>query len=488
MALTQKFQLFAEEEAQPGVFSSDLFVAANADFEPINPSAEIAVDDVERDVVRGTLTKATAISGMREATIRFGIEMAGESSLSPSTAPKFGLLLRACGFHQVAHKALRIDTDMDGPFLHGETITGGTSTETATVVHDHAQGQTIVRIANATGNFSAGETITGSVSGTTATVDSPPGNTAAGSTWWPVSSNTATMNIASTSGDCAVGDLFQGATSRAIVRAKAAHFTAGSPATATAAEFEVLDGIVVDGETFSNITTGQTGSFTYSAGTVAYQDWPSVSLGLIEDGRAKSFRACRGTFSIDAQVGQPIVINFEFRGIYQGTEDRSPVTGVTRTNRLPVVFRGANVQVGTLSDTLALETQPRLSQFSLDVGNSLAFRKDANDTEGHNEVMITERSSTISIDPELQPEAAFAFLASLLDGTPFRVRFRNGANAGDRFIITAPGVKVTGANVGDRDGLATSDVQARLSGYAANGVDREDNELVLSYETVVAGW
>lgn len=497
MALTQKFQLFAKEEAQPGVFASTLFTEAggvNADFEPISPSAEISVDDVQRDIVRGTLTKATPISGMREATIRFGIELTGhkQGALSASdwadALPAWAPLLRACGMHREFHKILQIDTTtawtVNTHFLHGETIIGGTSGGTGLVVHDTHEGQATIRYVPVNGTpFSTAETITGSTSLAVATLKAQHGDTKAGSSWWPVSKALVTFDYTAGSGTIDIGDILRGEDSGALLRA-----TVAGGATGTAVPFEVLDGVIATDEVFNNITPGNTGTLTVTSSTLIYEDWPTVSLGLIEDGRAKSFRGCRGTVTIDSTVGQPVVLNFEFRGLYQATEDLTPVTVTTRTNRQPVVWRGGTFQAGQSTDDFTTEFRPRVSQFSLDMGNSLAFRKDANDTEGHTEVMITERSATVSFDPELQPEAAFGFLASMLDGTPFRLRYLHGQTGGDRFLMTTPGAKVTGAGVGDRDGLATSDIQANLSGRAADGQDREDNEIVLSYETISVGW
>ncbi len=60
-----------------------------------------------------------------------------------------------------------------GPFVLGETITGGTSGSTAVIVTDNGSDE--LTISGATGDFIIGETITGSISFATATVASPNG-------------------------------------------------------------------------------------------------------------------------------------------------------------------------------------------------------------------------------------------------------------------------------------------------------------------------
>lgn len=495
MALNRKFQLCVAEETQPGIAVTDLFSASNADFEPIEPRFELDVDDVQREVVRGTLTKATPLSGLTRCTVRFGIELAGHRSAGATDIPKFSALLRACGMHHVLHRAIAVDSgSFTGPLLHGEIITGGTSSETGMVIGDVADGQSLIRYVPVSGgSFTAGETVTGGTSGSDVDLNSPTGDSPAGSSWYPISGNKITIDTTSGSGDVAAGDILKGATSGAIIRALAAHYSSGTnpdsgDATGDALEFEVLDGTLTGGETFNNVTTGQTGSFTYTDATIVYVDMPTLSIGVIEDGRAKKAAGCRGTFSIEWQNGRPTVINFTFTGLWVGSEDRSPIAGVTRTNRAPVIFRNADFQVGGVSDAYGSEYQPRVSQFSFDIGNNVAMREDCTATQGYTEAIITDRTPTLSMNPLAQPEAAFGFINSVAAGTPFRLRARQGTASADRFAFTFPGVKVTGNAIGDREGETVDDITASLSGYSSDGTDREDNEFVMHYETVQAGW
>lgn len=93
---------------------------------------------------------------------------------SQTTAPSISDLIRSAMFIETAISNSPIGAVTSGPFTDGETITGGTSTETATVFRDTANGASEIKYHTTSGAFNAAEVLTGGTSGATATTSGAP--------------------------------------------------------------------------------------------------------------------------------------------------------------------------------------------------------------------------------------------------------------------------------------------------------------------------
>ena len=138
--LTRLRELAVKIETTPGTAASGTYSAANAKFLVIDPTIEYDVPLFDREIVRGSLTNLEGLTGIKTARLRFALEMSGHASGTPDVPP-WDLLLRACGFSSKSMSKATIGAISGGPFRHGETITGGTSSATAVVVHDTYDGQ-----------------------------------------------------------------------------------------------------------------------------------------------------------------------------------------------------------------------------------------------------------------------------------------------------------------------------------------------------------
>jgi hypothetical protein len=106
------------------------------------------------------------------AALRFGgprFKMEFRGSGSASTAPTIFSVLRAAGCQQEVARSIAIGAIAGGPFVHGETITGGTSSATGRVVNPTVNGATHVYYVAISGSFQNGEVLTGGTSAATAT-------------------------------------------------------------------------------------------------------------------------------------------------------------------------------------------------------------------------------------------------------------------------------------------------------------------------------
>lgn len=85
-------------------------------------------------------------------------------------------------------------TSLSADFTVGETVTGGTSTETATVVKTSTEGDYVL-VSSPSGEFTDGETITGGTSGSTATLTKMDAQAIGHEVTWPQDSLATTYTV-----------------------------------------------------------------------------------------------------------------------------------------------------------------------------------------------------------------------------------------------------------------------------------------------------
>jgi len=168
--LTRKRQLAAKIEAVEG--TAETLAAADAKLLVYNPKVSFDVSMFDRNPARPSFSNIGKTPGKRTAGISYRLELRGSGAAA--TVPEWGKLLQACGFGVSALKSMNIGAITNGPFQHGETITGGTSAAKGRVVINTANGATAVMFVVVSGTFVSGEVITGGTSTATATTSSVP--------------------------------------------------------------------------------------------------------------------------------------------------------------------------------------------------------------------------------------------------------------------------------------------------------------------------
>jgi len=181
--LTRKRQLAAKIEAVEG--TAETLAAADAKLLVYNPKVSFDVAMSERNPARPSFSNIGKIPGKRPAGLSFRIELRGSGTAA--TAPEWGKLLQACGFGVNALKSMNIGAITNGPFQHGETITGGTSAAKGRVVINTANGAAAILFVTVSGTFVSAEVITGGTSTATATTSSVPATV--GNEFKPISDN-----------------------------------------------------------------------------------------------------------------------------------------------------------------------------------------------------------------------------------------------------------------------------------------------------------
>lgn len=189
--LRRRAVVAAKVEASEGTAES--VAVGDAGILVYDPSFETDFDKFDRDPARASLAKLTALIGKQAAKISFRTELKGSGNVA--NAPSWGVLLRGCGFQQAAVSKINIGAVTGGPFIPGETITGGTSAATGRVVGEAANGIASIWFVVLTGTFQSGEVITGGTSGATATSSSTVSSNV-GFEYRPLSSGPPSLTVA----------------------------------------------------------------------------------------------------------------------------------------------------------------------------------------------------------------------------------------------------------------------------------------------------
>ncbi len=190
---------------------------------------------------------------------------------------------------------------------------------------------------------------------------------------------------------------------------------------------------------------------------------PTWTIALWNDGVIETMYGARGNARIVARKDEPVMLETEYLGIYDGITDGDVWTNITFEASTPPVAKGALCYVN--SEDYSMD----LSSFEIDFGNQLALAQSINSSSGLLYTYITGRKPTLRIDPTQRT----------LTGTyeiPWYSRLLDGASIGgiisfDPFLsddtYTEFGVFVKGTvnsvRPGDREGLRTSEVELELN-------------------------
>lgn len=193
-------------------------------------------------------------------------------------------------------------------------------------------------------------------------------------------------------------------------------------------------------------------SETVSAGTsVTYapvsSNFSSVTIHYNIDGVRHKVTGARGTFVLNANVGEIPTIDFTFTGIYNAPDD-SALPSVTYANQVPpLIFKNGN------TDTFELLSYAGcLQSVTFDLGNNLVYRDLIGCTK---EVLITDRAATGTVVQEMISIATKDyFTAALTDQSVGNLTFQHGTTAGNIIDFASTRVDISDVSYSDQDGIA----------------------------------
>lgn len=206
-------------------------------------------------------------------------------------------------------------------------------------------------------------------------------------------------------------------------------------------------------------------SVTYAP---ASENVDSVTIEIREAdtaGIAKIFQVlgCRGNVAFEAVKGDIVLARFEFTGRYiEPTEGSMLATQVPTP--LPVSFLGAAFSfqgIGTL----------KVQTVTLDMGNKVNLRNDANQVSGNFSAVITNRIPSGSIDPERELIATINTFNKLTTNAEGILTYVLGSTAGNITTITVPKAQIINLTPADRDGLRIETLDLQLNQSVTAGDD-----------------
>ncbi len=312
-----------------------------------------------------------------------------EASLSPGIGDiqsplEYAWAFEAAGTHIEGLSRIPVGAIADGPYQHGEIITGTTSSATGRIVVPAKDGDSFLYFEVLTGKFVTTETITGGTSGATCTSSSGP---------------------------------------------------------------------VVHGYSIKPI------SDCFEVATVEYQ----------EDGYAWSLRSGMCNVTGEFACNRPGFFNFEFQGPRLTNGDKTLTSGVVRGQEDPPILKTADLAF----DAASTNFKPVFTVLNFDMGNNLVMRQNGNasDDTGFETARITAREPKVTITLEHEQASTFDFFEKLDSGDKIALQFHDGTVETKQFWMFADELEFQALPPGDADGVRTLEIEAMLTGNAADADD-----------------
>jgi len=182
------------------------------------------------------------------------------------------------------------------------------------------------------------------------------------------------------------------------------------------------------------------------------QDGESITIYFYLDGVLHKLMGCVGTFKIVAKANDPAKFEFEFTGLYAGTHPSTvafPSPTYEAPTLVPPIFRSAAFNLWGIGETNAI-----IENFSVDIGNEIKRRADANVASGIRRYFIGNRIIKGECDPEVIALGTYNPW-TLWDATTAGVITATiGNTAGNRVVVSMPNVVKDIPAYGDRESVA----------------------------------
>ncbi|MDP9175614.1 MAG: hypothetical protein M3O30_17360 [Planctomycetota bacterium] len=175
----------------------------------------------------------------------------------------------------------------------------------------------------------------------------------------------------------------------------------------------------------------------------------AITLANLSDGSRKMLAGSMGKWSYNGQDGEISYFEFEFKGVWQPVTDVAMFTPQFSTV-IPPRFAGVSLTLGAYS--------PIFSKLTLDYGNVVDLRQNADAGSGYQSAVIVGRETTGSIDPEQTLVANYDAFGAWLAGTTAAMSFTIGSG-GTGFTINVPVTQYEDIKEGDRNKKVTSQIK-----------------------------
>lgn len=194
----------------------------------------------------------------------------------------------------------------------------------------------------------------------------------------------------------------------------------------------------------------------------------TLTLSVYEDGLLKKITGAVGNFVMNFMSGKPVRIDFTFTGCWVAPTDASILTPTYET-AIPPRFASSTLTIASYT--------PRLSELTIDSGNTIMLREDGTTVSGYHSACITDRKVVGKLNPETSLVATQDTWGQWLASTEQALSVIVGSS-GNRITIAAPKLQFTNVQEADRDKILTDDVDFQLNGSS----DLGDDELTFAFD------
>lgn len=204
--------------------------------------------------------------------------------------------------------------------------------------------------------------------------------------------------------------------------------------------------------------------------TPVSESFSSATIYFNIDGVTHKIKGCRGTVTLNMQVGQIPVYQFELMGIYVAPVDASysDVNAVYTGFQAPLVFNNTNSS-GFQFHSYAAELQ----SLELQVGMDMVYRELVGNTK---EVLLTNRNTTGTAQFDAVTIATKDYFTAATSSSTGNCTVTHGTVAGNKVKLTVPRANITTINYVEANNIAQYTVPfAALPSSSGTG----DNEFTI---------
>jgi hypothetical protein len=194
----------------------------------------------------------------------------------------------------------------------------------------------------------------------------------------------------------------------------------------------------------------------------------SATIYFNNDGIRHILTGCRGTFTMNAEVGQIPTLDFTMVGVYNAPTDTALPTTTYSAQASPLIFREGNTSAFQFFSYAGC-----LQSVSFDIGNETVYRELVGCTK---EVLITNRAASGTVMLEAPALATKDFFGLAQTETTGNLTFLHGTTAGNRATFTAGQCDISNPTYGDQDGVQMLSVP-----YVATPTTAGNDEISLAF-------
>ena len=183
-------------------------------------------------------------------------------------------------------------------------------------------------------------------------------------------------------------------------------------------------------------------SVTYTPRSAGFE---SATIYFNNDGILHKATGCRGTFSLNAAVGEIPTIDFTMTGVYNAPTDTAAPSVTYSAQASPLVFKQGNTSAFQFFSYAGC-----LQSVSFDIANSTVYRELVGCTK---EVLITDRKPAGTVMIEAPTLATKDYFGIAQTETTGNLTFLHGTTTGNRVTLTAAQCDIANPSYGDQDGI-----------------------------------